>query len=93
MKFGDGLTVRPIVVLWVIVPELPVSVMVAAPSFAVLLAVIVNIGAAAVALTTFTGFRLKDGVTPSGSPEAERLTLPVKPLVGLTVIVPVLLLP
>jgi len=30
---------------------------------------------------------LNDAVTPLGNPEAERLTLPVKPLIGLTVMV------
>src|SRR5579859_3210324 len=36
---------------------------------------------------------LKLAVTPAGRPEADKLTLPVKPLVGLTVIVVAPLLP
>src|SRR5581483_2477743 len=36
---------------------------------------------------------LNAAVTPEGSPEAERLTLPLKPLMGLTVIVLVPLAP
>ena len=36
---------------------------------------------------------LNDGVTPLGRPEADKLTLPVKPFCGLTVIVLVPLFP
>src|SRR5215467_2469861 len=38
-------------------------------------------------LVLVVGFVPKDAVTPLGKPEADRVTLPVKPLVGLTVIV------
>jgi len=36
---------------------------------------------------------LNDAVTPDGRPEADKLTLPLKPFVGLTVIVSVALAP
>lgn len=39
------------------------------------------------------GLGLNEAVTPLGSPEAEKLTVPVKPLLGFTVMVLVLLLP
>jgi len=63
------------------VPDVPVIVTVALPVVAVLLAVSVNVLVVAVLLG------LNDAVTPLGRPEADRLTLPVKPFCGLTVIV------
>ena len=62
-------------------PDVPVIVTVALPVVAVLLAVSVNVLVVAVLLG------LNDAVTPLGRPEADRLTLPVKPFCGLTVIV------
>jgi hypothetical protein len=57
------------------VPEVPVTVTVAGPGTAVLLAASVMI------LLT------KDAVTPLGKPDAVKATLPVKPFVAVTVIV------
>jgi hypothetical protein len=62
-------------------PDAPVMVIVAAPVVAVPLAVSVNVLVLAVLLG------LKDAVTPLGVPDADKLTLPVKPLWGVTVIV------
>ena len=57
------------------------TVTVAVPAAAVALAVKVNV------LVEVAGFGLKAAVTPLGRPEAEKLTLPVKPLAGVIVIV------
>jgi hypothetical protein len=62
-------------------PDAPVMVIVAAPDVAVPLAVSVNVLVLAVLLG------LKDAVTPLGVPDADKLTLPVKPFWGVTVIV------
>ena len=56
-------------------------VTVAVPVVAALLAVSVSV------LVPVVLAGLKDAVTPLGRPEADKLTLPVKPLVGCTVIV------
>jgi len=58
-----------------------VTVTVAVPVVAVLLAVSVRV------LVPVVLAGLNDAVTPLGNPEADKLTLPVKPLVGFTVIV------
>jgi len=63
------------------VPDVPVMVTVAVPVVAVELAVSVT------ALVDVVGLVPKLAVTPAGSPDAERLTLPVKPFTGFTVIV------
>ena len=55
------------------VPDVPVTVTVAVPVVAVLLAVNVTTLVAAVGLVP------KLAVTPAGNPEAERVTLPVNP--------------
>jgi hypothetical protein len=68
-------------------PELPVIVTVAVPVAAVLLAVNVN----ELVLVVLAG--LKDALTPLGNPVADKLTLPLKPLWGETVIVLVPLAP
>ena len=68
-------------VVWLNEPDVPVTVTVAAPVVAVLLAVRVSV------LVDVVLAGLKLAVTPAGSPEAERLTLPLKPLLGVTVIV------
>jgi len=82
-----GCTVRDTVAMLVKLPEVPVMVTVAAPVVAVLLAVSVR----ALELVVLVG--LKDAVTPLGKPEAERLTLLLKPFCGATVIVLVPLAP
>jgi len=81
------LTVRVIVTELVNRPEVPVTVMVAAPTAAVLLVVNVSV----LVLVALAG--LKVAVTPLGKPEADKPTLPVKPFTGLTVIVAVPPLP
>ena len=62
-------------------PDVPVIVTMAGPVVAVLLAVNVNV------LVLVVLVALNSAVTPLGRPEAVRPTLPVKPPVGLTVIV------
>ena len=68
-------------------PEVPVTVTVAVPVVAVLLAVNVR------TLVEAVGLVPKLAVTPEGSPDADKVTLPVKPPEGVTVIVLVPLLP
>src|SRR5579872_4532496 len=80
-------TVRLTVVVWLRLPEVPVTVTVAVPVVAVLLAVSVRV------LVPVVLAGLNDAVTPLGNPEAERATLPVKPPVGFTVMVDVPLAP
>jgi len=77
-KFGGDTTVTETVVLRDNAPDVPVTVMVNVPSAAVLLAVSVSV----LALVVLLG--LNDAVTPLGKPEAERLTLPLNPFSGLT---------
>ena len=62
-------------------PDVPVMVAVTVPVAAVLLAVSVNVLVLAVLLG------LNEAVTPLGRPEADKLTLPLKPFCGLTVMV------
>jgi hypothetical protein len=69
------------------VPELPVIVTVDVPVAAVLLAVSVR------ALVVVAEAGLKDAVTPLGKPDADKLTFPLNPLRGATVIVLELLNP
>ena len=78
---GTGLTVREIVAVFDRLPDVPVMVTVTVPAAAVLLAASVNV----LVLVALLG--LNDAVTPLGSPEADRLTLPVKPFCGVTVMV------
>jgi hypothetical protein len=68
-------------------PDVPVTVTVAAPMVAELLAVRVRV------LVPVVLAGLNNAVTPVGNPVAARLTLPVKPPVGFTVIVLGTLLP
>ncbi len=77
-KFGGGTTVRETVVLCDNAPAAPVTVMVNVPGGAALLAVNVSV----LALVVPPG--LNAAVTPMGRPEAERLTLPLNPFKGLT---------
>ena len=62
-------------------------VTVTVPVVAVLLAVKVNV------LVVVAGFGLNDAVTPLGSPDADKLTLLLKPFCGVTVILLVPLVP
>jgi hypothetical protein len=69
------------VVVWLREPETPVMVTVLVPVVAELLAVNVSV------LVPVAGFGLKAAVTPLPKPLADRVTLPAKPLDGVTVIV------
>ena len=60
---------------------MPVTATVTVPVVAVLLAVSVNV------LVVVAGFTLNAVVTPLGSPDAAKLTLPLKPFCGVIVIV------
>lgn len=60
---------------------MPVIVTVTVPVVAVLLAVSVNM------LVAVAGLVPNVAVTPPGSPDADKLTLPLKPFCGVTVIV------
>jgi hypothetical protein len=65
--------VREIVVLFVRLPEVPLMVTVTVPVAAAPLAVNVSV------LALVVGFGLNDAVTPLGRPDADKLTLPLKP--------------
>src|SRR5208282_832182 len=82
-KFGGvtALTVRETVVVFVKLPEVPVMVTVAGPATAVLVADSVKV------LVLVAGLGLKDAVTPVGKPVAAKVTLPLKPFCGVTVMV------
>lgn len=84
---ATAFTVREIVVVWVSVPEVPVMVTVAVPVVAVLLAVNVTL------LVEVVGLVPNAAVTPEGKPDADKLTLPVNPPEGVTVMVLLPLLP
>ncbi len=68
-------------VLFVRLPDVPVMVTVAVPMVAALLAVSVNV------LAELASAGLNEAVTPLGKPEADNVTLPLKPFKSLTVIV------
>src|SRR5437667_113156 len=74
-------TVSVIAAVLVKPPDMPVIVSVTVPGVAVLLAVSVRV------LVLVAGFGLKDAATPLGQPDADKLTLLLKPLCGVTVIV------
>jgi len=81
-KLGaEEVTVRLIEVVLVSVPDTPVTISAAVAGAAELAAVKVNVLAPGVLVG------LKDAVTPPGNPETDRLTLPLKPFCGLTVMV------
>src|SRR5208282_2113932 len=80
-------TVRLSVVVFVSVPDVPLIVTVTVPVAAEALAVKVSV------LLLVAGLGLKAAVTPLGKPEAERVTLPLKPPCAVMVIVLVTLLP
>lgn len=79
--------VREIDVVWLSVPDVPVIVTAFVPVVAVLLAVKVT------TLVPVVGFVPNVAVTPVGKPDADSDTLPVKPPLGVTVIVELPLLP
>jgi len=81
VKSGGPVTVRVMVVVALRLPEVPVIVTVAVPGVAEALAV----SDRTLVVVVLVG--LKDAVTPLGSPEATKLTLPVKPPAGVTVMV------
>jgi hypothetical protein len=88
LKLWNGaFTVRLSVVVFVSVPDVPVTVTVAGPVVAEALAVSVKV------LVLLVLLGLNDAVTPLGRPEAARLTLPAKPPMSVTMIVLVPLLP
>ena len=68
-------------------PDNPETAIVAVTSGAVLLAVKVSV------LVVVAGFVLNDAVTPLGRPDADKLTPPLKPFCGVTVILLVALAP
>src|SRR6266403_6172636 len=78
---GGGVTVRVMVVVRVKVPDVPVMVAVTVPTVAALLA------ASVIVLVVVAGLGLNDAVTPLGRPAADKLTLPLKPFSGVTVMV------
>jgi hypothetical protein len=90
VKLGTAaaVTVRLTVVVFVKLPDIPVMVTVAGPVIAVLPAVNVK-----VLVPVVVGFVLNDAPTPLGSPEADRVTLLLKPFCAVTEIVLVPLFP
>jgi hypothetical protein len=78
------------VVVCVRVPDVPVMVTVIVPVVAVPLAVSVNV---LLFVAEVVGLGLNAAVTPLGRPEADKLTLPLKPFCGVTVTVLCPLLP
>jgi hypothetical protein len=87
VKLGGGFRVSEIVVVLDKLFDVPVMVTVAGPVVAVLVAVSANV----LALVVLLG--LNDALTPVGRPEADKLTLPLKPLSGLMEMVLVPLAP
>ena len=77
---AEAFTVSLMLVVCVKLPEIPVTMTVTVPVAAPLLAVKVTV------LVPDAGFGLNPAVTPLGKPEADRLTLPVNPFDGVTVI-------
>jgi hypothetical protein len=84
---GGAVTVRVIAVVCVNVPDVPVMVTVTVPMGAAPLTASVNV------LVAVAGLGLNDAVTPLGSPDADKVTPPLKPFWGVTVIVLVPLCP
>lgn len=89
-KLPAVFTVRPTLALEVSEPEVPVILIVELPATAELLAVNVS------TLVPVVGLGEKAAVTPPGSPynpDADKVTLPANPLISVTVILSVALLP
>jgi hypothetical protein len=84
---GAMLTVRAMVVEAVRLPEVPVTVIVAGPTTAALLAVSVS------TLDAVAGLAAKLAETPLGKPVAAKVTLPVKPFAGAMLMFSVAVLP
>src|SRR6266403_1044979 len=78
---GTDWTVREMVVVFVKLPDEPVTVTVTVPVAAMPLAVSVRV----LVLAVLPG--LNDAVTPLGRPAADKLTLPLKPFCRVTVMV------
>jgi len=91
VQTGEGLdwdeTVTIIVVVCIRLADVPAMVTAAVPVVAVLLAVKVSV------LVAVAGFGLNEAVTPLGRPATDKLTLPLKPFWGVTVMVLVPLVP
>ena len=89
VKPGAALTVSATVIVWVSVPEVPVTVTMTGPPVVAV--------PAAVSVRTLepvvVGLGLKAAVTPVGSPAAANVTPLAKPLTGVTVMVSVVLAP
>jgi hypothetical protein len=85
--FAAGVTVRLIVIVSVKVPDVPVTLTRAVPVAAEALAANVNVLAEVVPLG------LNEAVTPLGSPEAAKVTLPLNPLEAAMLISVVVLFP
>jgi hypothetical protein len=81
VKLGPAFTVRLMLVVVVDVPSVPVTVMVLVPTGAVEVAL--NVSTLVVAVDA----GLDEAVTPLGSVDAVSVTLPVKPILGVMVIV------
>jgi hypothetical protein len=81
VKFGAAVTVRETVVELFRPPLIPLMVTVKVPVVAEALAVNV----AVLVVVVLPG--LNDAVTPAGKPDADKLTLPLKPFCGVTVTV------
>ena len=84
---GIGATVKLMVVLLWRLPDVPVMMTVNVPVAEVLLALSVSV------LAVVAGLRLNEEATPLGSPDADKLTLPLNPFNGVMVIVLVPLVP
>ena len=82
LGFNKGRTESVTVAVFVRAPEVPVIVTVKVPMLAAPLAVKVSVLVLVVVLAG-----LNDAVTPLGKPEADKLTLALKPFCGVTVIV------
>jgi hypothetical protein len=95
VKFGapDALTVRLMVVLLLVEPEVPVTVTVKVPVAALLEAVSVSAEVTLPFAGGVTGLGEKDAVTPEGRPLALNVVEELKPFLLVTVIVLVPLLP
>jgi hypothetical protein len=96
VKFGvpeEAVTVRVIVVLWLVEPEVPVIVTVAVPTVALEEAVSVSVEEALPFAGGVTGLTENVAVTPEGRPDALNVVAELKPPVLVTVIALVPLLP
>jgi hypothetical protein len=95
VKFGvdEAVTVKVIVALWLVEPEVPVIVTVAVPTVALEEAVSVRVEVALPFAGGVTGLVENVAVTPEGRPDALSVVAELKPPVLVTVIVLVPLLP